>query len=180
VLRLWGENKRFFSKLLGARSKTYDYAHAIQWSRINAKERCNALALIIHVTLAERDPTKDQQAHISMGTPSNFRAPLDVEGRAVVLTRPPQFAREIDSRLYSRTLAGGSRHAGNSNVTTAGGRRWRWWRESVARARGKVGSGKGDWSEVASPQTSDVSLIQHHRTDQCYLVRIVSDKGSAV
>lgn len=31
-----------------------------------------------------------------------------------------------------------------------------------------------------SPQTSDVSLIQHHRTDQCYLACIVSDKGSAV
>lgn len=69
------------------------------------------------------------------------------------------------------------RHAGNSNVTAApefddDG-------ERVGR-QDAGGERRGLWLGGGSPQTSDVSLIQHHRTDQCYLACIVSDKGSAV
>jgi len=95
--------------------------------------------------------------------------------------RGSQFAREIDSRLYCRTryYAGGGRHAGNSNVTEVGddGDGERVCRQGAGSDGGPLRSGtvRGD-----SPQTSDVSLIQHHRIDQCYLACIVSDKGSAV
>ncbi|KAG7211192.1 hypothetical protein KM043_010511 [Ampulex compressa] len=53
---------------------------------------------------------------------------------------------------------------------TGRGRGWRRLEED-----GKVGG-----SGAGSPQTSDVSLIQRHRTDRCYLACIVSDKASTV
>lgn len=98
-------------------SEIYDYADAsVSRSNdlgLNPKERWSqrVRALIIRVTLAEARPHKrSTSAYINGKTPLlTFARRLTWKegpvGRSVALTRPPQFAREIDSRLYPLGLS---------------------------------------------------------------------------